>query len=319
MQNPSSSSSARSPRSCRRAPASASCATRLVPSGQARCRTPPTRRTFVPAKPLKIRTPATFRAPENPSRCRRSFRLPGMPTKETAPTSYFSSSCYLRGRSPSCRRPACPEQDAVRQPVLVRRADPQLRQRRPRRPSTRSSAARDADHRRDLYGGVDVRRMVQAAIPRGTSVLDLCCGVGYSVAPGAVGVGTSSCFLDAARLLQLGRNATFVRGNAETYGKTPARRRHHVRDARDAARGAPACSRTPADAPAGRRRRHRPGVQARADDRPAARRAGEGLPVGEPYALDYLAAIDTDVVRCARERGWQSSTQAVLPGHVRMY
>ena len=40
---------------------------------------------------------------------------------------------------------------------------------------------------------------------------------------------------------------------------------------------------------------------------------------GEPYALDYLAAIDTDVVRCARERGWQSSTQAVLPGHVRMW
>ena len=35
--------------------------------------------------------------------------------------------------------------------------------------------------------------------------------------------------------------------------------------------------------------------------------------------FDYLAAIDTDVVRCARERGWQSSTQAVLPGHVRMW
>lgn len=40
---------------------------------------------------------------------------------------------------------------------------------------------------------------------------------------------------------------------------------------------------------------------------------------GEPYVLDYLKHIGSDVEACARSRGWQSSEKAVLDGHVRMW
>jgi hypothetical protein len=41
------------------------------------------------------------------------------------------------------------------------------------------------------YGGVDVRKKVHEMLPAGQTVLDLCCGVGFSTAPGADGVDTS--------------------------------------------------------------------------------------------------------------------------------
>ena len=124
--------------------------------------------------------------------------------------------------------------------------------------------------------------MVQAAIPRGTSVLDLPHSVGYSTAPGAVGIDTSSCFLDAARLLARPQRHLRPRQRRDC-SKTLS---HDVVTLMFATHEMPreARQRVLANAcriaPAGRRRRHRPGVQARADDRPAARRAGEGLPVG---------------------------------------
>ena len=40
---------------------------------------------------------------------------------------------------------------------------------------------------------------------------------------------------------------------------------------------------------------------------------------GEPYVLEYLKHIGSDVEACARERGWQSGEKAVLHGHVRMW
>ena len=142
--------------------------------------------------------------------------------------------------------------------------------------------------------------MVQAAIPRGTSVLDLCCGVGYSTAPGAVGVDTSSCFLDAARLLQLGRNATFVRGNAETYGKTLS---HDVVTLMFATHEMPREARQRVLANACRIARRQvvvvdidPEFKLALTTDPQRAAQAKAFLSGEPYALDYLAAIDTDVV-----------------------
>ena len=40
---------------------------------------------------------------------------------------------------------------------------------------------------------------------------------------------------------------------------------------------------------------------------------------GEPYVLEYLKHISSDVQACARSRGWQSCDAAVLFGHVRMW
>ena len=64
---------------------------------------------------------------------------------------------------------------------------------------------------------VDVRQVVLEALPPGQSVLDLCCGVGFSTAPGAHGVDTSPQMLSVARWRR--PDCTFSFGNAETYGE----------------------------------------------------------------------------------------------------
>lgn len=68
------------------------------------------------------------------------------------------------------------------------------------------------------YNGIDVRARVHASLPSGASVLDLCCGTGFSTQVGATGVDTSPAFLSMANLIHPGR--TFLNGNAETYGET---------------------------------------------------------------------------------------------------
>ncbi len=67
------------------------------------------------------------------------------------------------------------------------------------------------------YNGVDVRGRVHASIPPQSTVLDLCCGTGFSTPAGATGVDTSPAFLSMANLIHPDR--TFVNGNAETYGE----------------------------------------------------------------------------------------------------
>jgi SAM-dependent methyltransferase len=67
------------------------------------------------------------------------------------------------------------------------------------------------------YGGVDVRQKVLETLPTDASVLDLCCGTGFSTARNAHGVDTSAEMLGMARLFR--PDATFTVGNAETYGK----------------------------------------------------------------------------------------------------
>lgn len=60
--------------------------------------------------------------------------------------------------------------------------------------------------------------------PPGCSVLDLCCGTGYSSAPSGgrtvVGVDTSPAMLRMARFLHPG--ASFEQGNAESFGEDNA-------------------------------------------------------------------------------------------------
>ena len=67
------------------------------------------------------------------------------------------------------------------------------------------------------YNGVDVRGRVHASIPPQSTVLDLCCGTGFSTPAGATGVDTSPAFLGMANLIHPDR--TFLKGNAETYGE----------------------------------------------------------------------------------------------------
>ena len=67
------------------------------------------------------------------------------------------------------------------------------------------------------YNGIDVRARVHASIPFGATVLDLCCGTGFSTPAGATGVDTSPAFLGMANLIHPDR--TFLKGNAETYGE----------------------------------------------------------------------------------------------------
>ena len=55
-------------------------------------------------------------------------------------------------------------------------------------------------------------------IEKGSTVLDLCCGTGFSTAKGATGIDTSQEMLSVARLRR--PDAEFFLGNAETWGET---------------------------------------------------------------------------------------------------
>ena len=68
------------------------------------------------------------------------------------------------------------------------------------------------------YGGVDVRRKVHEMIPADASVLDLCCGTGFSSARGATAIDTSREMITVAKLRR--PDCKFETGNAETYGET---------------------------------------------------------------------------------------------------
>ena len=67
------------------------------------------------------------------------------------------------------------------------------------------------------YGGLDVRKVVKQTLTENATVLDMCCGVGFSTAPGAVGVDTSPEMLSVAKLRR--PDARFAFGNAESFGE----------------------------------------------------------------------------------------------------
>lgn len=68
------------------------------------------------------------------------------------------------------------------------------------------------------YSGIDVRSLVHSTLPADATVLDLCCGTGFSAVPGATCVDTSEEMLRIARVRR--PDCTFEQGNAESYGRT---------------------------------------------------------------------------------------------------
>lgn len=69
---------------------------------------------------------------------------------------------------------------------------------------------------REIYDNRNVREEVYGAL--GGSVLDLCCGTGFSTKPGNVGVDTSLAMLRFANVYNPG--SIYLLGNAETFGDT---------------------------------------------------------------------------------------------------
>lgn len=174
------------------------------------------------------------------------------------------------------------------------------------------------------YGGLDVRKVVLEDLPVGQSVLDLCCGVGFSTAPGAHGVDTSPQMLSVARLRR--PDATFSFGNAETFGE---------RDSYDVVTVMFSTHEMPVE---GRRRvlynamrvarrsvfvvDIHPTFSQTLKQKPL---AGKSFLTGEPYVLDYLERMDYDVTSAVwyarRQLGtsWKATKKTVLEDHVAMW
>ena len=145
------------------------------------------------------------------------------------------------------------------------------------------------------YDGLDVRKQVLEALPAdGSTVLDLCCGVGFSTAPGAHGVDTSPQMLTVARWRR--PDCTFAFGNAETYGDSNS---YDIVTVMFATHEMPA---------SGRRRVLQNAMRVArksvliVDIDPSFSRTLEAKPMqgksflaGEPYVLDYLDKMDEDV------------------------
>lgn len=174
------------------------------------------------------------------------------------------------------------------------------------------------------YSGLNVRKTVHnnpAFFSPGDRVLDLCCGVGFSTAKGAVGIDTSPCMLRVARLRR--PDATFHVGNAETYGAAKsfdvvscmfathempvAGRRRVLRNAMRVARRSVLV--VDIDPNFGETLRQKPGQ-------------GATFLSGEPYVLEYLAEMDSDIASCAPVciaapgKGWKVSRINLVEKHV---
>lgn len=171
------------------------------------------------------------------------------------------------------------------------------------------------------YSGMDVRKHVLGRLPAETTVLDLCCGTGFSTFDGAHGVDTSNEMLDVARLRR--PDARFSFGNAETFGDTDgydvvtvmfathemplAGRRRVLRNAlRVARKSVVICDIDP-------------DFQETLQKKPF---AGKSFLAGEPYVLDYLAEMDSDVEHAASRKtpgeapAWAVEREVILKGHV---
>jgi SAM-dependent methyltransferase len=169
------------------------------------------------------------------------------------------------------------------------------------------------------YQGVDARARVHDLIPAGASVVDFCCGTGFSATPHAdtTGVDMSLPMLTMARfrrLLNGGKGAKrLVQGNAESWGEdnccdiatimygfhempAPARRRI-LRNAMRVAR------------------KHVIVVDICPSFKPTPMMLS-----GEPFVLDYLANVDADVTDSCRRTSWTRAQRAtVVYEHVIMW
>ena len=143
------------------------------------------------------------------------------------------------------------------------------------------------------YDGLDVRKVAHQTIKEEYSVLDLCCGTGYSTLPGSHGVDTSQEMLDVAKFVH--DDSSFSVGNAESYGQA---------EEYDVVTIMFALHEMPADA---RRRVLRNAMRIASksvilvDIHPdfhqvlaAKPMQGASFLMGEPYVLDYLENLDSD-------------------------
>lgn len=165
------------------------------------------------------------------------------------------------------------------------------------------------------YAGFDVRNHVlDTMVDSDATVLDLCCGVGFSSARRATCVDTSGEMLWMARARR--PDCTFFQGNAETFGMP---RSFDVVTVMFAMHEAPARGRRKILQNAARVARDEIIV---VDIDPAFKEVlykkpnmGRSFLAGEPYVLDYLAKMDSDVIEIAKA-GWKLQRITLLPNHV---
>lgn len=171
------------------------------------------------------------------------------------------------------------------------------------------------------YGGVNVRERVHASLPSDATILDLCCGVGCSTLPGATGVDTSPAMLDVARFWY--PLANFETGNAESYGNAFS---YDVVTVMFATHEMPREARQRVLANAMRIARRQvlvvdidPQFKLALVNDASRRTQAAAFLAGEPYVMDYLASMDSDVQASARSRGWRLTEEEVLQGHVKAW
>lgn len=176
------------------------------------------------------------------------------------------------------------------------------------------------------YGGLDVRKLSHQLIdPVGEkSVLDMACGVGFSTMPGAHAIDTSNEMLTIARWRRPDVNFRF--GNAETYGEDAS---YDVVTAMFAFHEMPQAARRRVLRNMMRVAREtvvivdiHPDFQRTLVKKP---QMGASFLRGEPYVLDYIAKMDSDVFQTAQvhmpwaPEGWKARRITLLKGHVVMY
>jgi SAM-dependent methyltransferase len=160
------------------------------------------------------------------------------------------------------------------------------------------------------YAGVDARKRIHQTIDDAHSVLDMCCGVAFSAKKGAVGVDTSKQMIGMARLIR--PDATFVEGNAETYGEDAS---FDVVTVMYATHEMPRAARRRVISNALRvARKYVLVVDIAPGFTPS-----EMMLSGEPYVEDYLANMDDDVAEVASNRAWRKSRISVVKDHVVMW
>lgn len=162
---------------------------------------------------------------------------------------------------------------------------------------------------RFAYKGIDARSQILRTIAPTLSVVDLCCGVAFSVNKGATGVDTSPQMLAIARLFR--PDATFFEGNAESWGENASL---------DVATIMYGMHEMPRDAR--RRVLHNAMRIARkyvliVDIDPGFN-PSQLMLSGEPYLEDYLMHMDDDVKEAAT-RAWRKTRVNIVPGHVIMW
>jgi SAM-dependent methyltransferase len=151
---------------------------------------------------------------------------------------------------------------------------------------------------RASYGGLDVRKVAHDMIGTDKTVLDLCCGVGFSTMEGGHAIDTSPMMLNVARFHR--PDLSFSFGNAETYGDTQG---YDVVTIMYAMHEMPGDARKRVLANMMRVAREsvvivdiHPEFQETLAKKPM---NGEFFLMGEPNVLEYLTNIDTDVFSAA--------------------